>query len=303
MTTVEPTIDLSAMAQKLLKGALEKDSIDEAVRQIYDNMFRKTGWKYRAGASNTSGRAFIDGTTDVGMCESYRNAFAEIVGIYDRLRKDHSDEAVREGTLDVELGNELSTKRFVTRDGLTLMGKSKLKGNVYLDVEPNGNVLGRGLKEINRFVFSGHWTLKVNENVYDPIFYSINVNNVDMILGDGGPSDPNGDRKYGKDEVQFLATTEKPIPTGEFTGTFIRVSDFPAFLEIFRSIAARDKEVGAIENKTERKKAAKSAFVENGVENRKAFAEVVEVAYERSDISGIKRDEKKAFDVVYAALK
>ncbi|MEA2312505.1 MAG: hypothetical protein QOE28_2473, partial [Solirubrobacteraceae bacterium] len=80
---------LSPMAQTLLEGALEKTGVDAAVRQIYDNMFTKTGWTYNASVANTSGPSYISGGKTSGMCESYRNAFAEILKIYGGLRATH----------------------------------------------------------------------------------------------------------------------------------------------------------------------------------------------------------------------
>jgi hypothetical protein len=284
MTTVEPTIAVSPVVQELLEGALEKNSIDEAVRHIYDNMFQTTGWKYNASVTTRIGLLLIKGEADSGMCETYRNAFREILKIYDKLRKEHREEAVRNGILAVELGNDLANQKFATRRGLTLMGETALKGNVYLEVEADGKVLGQGLNEINTFVFSGHWTLKVNGKVYDPIFHSIDEDNVETRL----------DYKNANGPEQFLGTQSKPIPTGEFGATFIRISNFPRFLEIVGEIA----KVRKIKKHNDRQKEAHRVFAKN-VENRKVFAEVVNVAAERDKIT---EDEKDAFDEVYALV-
>jgi hypothetical protein len=291
MTTVEETGGLSAIAQSLLEGVLEKDSVDDAVRQIYDNMFQKTGWKYNASIKNTSGPAYINGTADTGMCESYRNAFAEIVSIYDDLRAEHPEDAVKNGTLTIELGNDLSSQRFATRRGLTLMGDTALKGNVYLQVDYDGTVFSQGLDAINTFVFYGHWTLKVNGKVYDPIFYSIDEDNVETRLSTG----------YADGSEQYLADTGNPIPTGEFGATFVHVFHFPLFLGTLTEIEELDRRRTSGFPRLSDASAAKKAHLlfAQRVQNRTTFAEVVDVAYRAGKIP---RAQKKAFDNIYALL-
>ena len=291
MTTVEETGGLSAVAQSLLEGVLEKNTVDEAVRQIYDNMFQKTGWKYNASIKNTSGPAYINGKADTGMCESYRNAFAEIVSIYDGLRAEHPEDAVKNGTLTIELGNDLSSQRFATRRGLTLMGETALKGNVYLQVDYDGTVFSQGLDAINTFVFYGHWTLKVNGKVYDPIFYSIDEDNVETRLSTG----------YADGSEQYLADTGNPIPTGEFGATFVHVFHFPLFLGTLTEIEELDRRRTSGFPRLSDASAAKKAHLlfAQRVQNRTTFAEVVDVAYRAGKIP---RAQKKAFDNISALL-
>jgi hypothetical protein len=223
-----PTIDhLPAMAQTLLEGALEKDTINEAVLQIYDNMFKKTGWKYNASIPNVNGKSYIDGSKTVGMCESYRNAFAAILGIYDELRKNHPTDAVKNGALAIENGDDLVAAKFYTKTGLTLMGTTALKGNVYLQVDGEGKTLQEGLDTVNTFIFKGHWTLKVNGTEYDPIFYAPGVATLGKIL----------DANYSDGTARFLADVNKPIPTSEFGATFMQVTDFPAFAARVKAIS------------------------------------------------------------------
>jgi hypothetical protein len=304
-TTAAPALPsithLPAMAQTLLKGALEKTSIDAAVRQIYDNMFQKTGWKYNASISNTSGPSYIKDGKNVGMCESYRNAFAEILRIYDGLRPSHPDDRIKNGVLKVVLGNDLATQRFTTRTGLTLMGDTKLKGNVYLEVDGRGNVLDQGIDSINTFVFLGHWTLKVNGREYDPIFHSIDEDNVETRL----------DQDYADGAERFLADTSNAIPTGEFGATFVHVTDFATFQGIIQDIEtlykARTADIEALLGKSTLKQIGQGIFrpkkskafkgsadiFRRRIEDRVTFAKVVGVAYNAGKIT---RDQKKAFD-------
>lgn len=223
-----PTINhLPAMAQTLLEGVLEKHTIDAAVRQIYDNMFTKTGWKYNATTANAVGRTYIEGGQTVGMCESYRNAFAFILNIYDGLRRTHPDDAVKNGALDVQPGDDLVADRLYTRPGLTLMGATALKGNVYLQVDGTGKALNTGMENVNTFIFRGHWTLVVNGVGYDPIFHSPGVSTLGATL----------DANYSDGTGRFLADTGKPIPTGEFGATFVHVTDFAAFTNTVQAVA------------------------------------------------------------------
>jgi hypothetical protein len=208
---------LSATSQALLQGVMKKGSIDEAVRQIYDNMWNYglANWKYNASIVNVNGKTFIEGTANAGMCESYREAFYEILQVFNNLRKTHPDPAISGGALNIEKGQDLVAARFMTRTGLTLMGATALKGNVYLETDGQGAIQAQGEDAVNRFVFMGHWTLKVNGVEYDPIFKSINEANVAELF----------DSHYESDAAKAIVDTSRPIPTGEFGATFILVSD------------------------------------------------------------------------------
>jgi hypothetical protein len=222
-----PSLDgLSDMAKALLEGVLEKTTIDEAVLQIYKNTFSKTGWKYNASIPNAVGKSFIDEGKNVGMCESYRNAFAYILGIYDNLRKTHPTDAVKNGALKIDNGDVLVNDRFYTKSGLTLMGASAIKGNVYEQVDDSGKMLQEGLGTINTFIFRGHWTLIVNGVEYDPIFYAPGVPTLGGLL----------DAQYASGKVRYLANKKQAIPTGEFGATFVQVTDYPAFAERVKAI-------------------------------------------------------------------
>jgi hypothetical protein len=225
---------LPAMTQRLLEGALEKNTVDEAVRQIYDNTFTRTGWTYCASTPDANGKNFVEGRKSSGMCESYRNAFKEILRIYDGLRATHPVDAVKNGVLDVEQGDDLVESRFATRKGLTLMGGTALKGNVYLEVDGGANVLGQGADAVNTFIFRGHWTLKVNGVEYDPIFHSIGVDNIATQL----------DQNYAAGQERYVVDTGKPIPTKEFGATFIHVTDWPALEAIAKDAEALVRDHG-----------------------------------------------------------
>ncbi len=278
-----PKIDhLPAMAQTLLEGVLEKKTIDAAIRQIYDNMFQKTGWKYMASEKNISGSSYINGGKTTGMCESYRNAFAEILTVYDRLRPSHPEAAIKNGALNIVLGNDLSNQRFATRQGLTLMGATALKGNVYLQVDGSGNVVAQGLDGVNIFVFYGHWTLKVNGVEYDPIFHSIGQDNIGALL----------DKDYVGGAGQFFADVSKPIATNEFGATFIHVTDIAGFRTLLTKIEQLERDISSagIFGKSKAKKNAKAFF--KTIPDRAALAQVVEAGYNAGKIT---RDLRNTF--------
>ena len=294
------------MAQTLLEGALEKTSIDAAIRQIYDNMFQKTGWRYKASAKDVSGPSYITGGKTEGMCESYRNAFAAILTIYDQLRLSHPDDRIKNGALNIVLGNDLAAQRFSTRKGLMLMGGTALKGNVYLQVDGSGNILDQGLDSINTFVFLGHWTLKVNAKEYDPIFHSIDKDNVGNTL----------DMHYSDGVGRFLADTSNPIPTKEFGATFVHVTDFGTFQGIVQDIETlyetNTSDVEALLSgsklkqiqglfRPKRSKVAKDAadIVTRRIADRATFTRVVDVAYNAGKIT---RPQKKACDKLSALV-
>jgi hypothetical protein len=212
---------LSDMEKTLLDGALQKDTVEEGVQQVYHNMHHKTGWKYN-GSESGKGPAYTRGGKTVGMCQGYREAFADVLRSYDALRKKTGKAAIKEGKLDVE--QDFIDAYFCTRQGLTLMGG--LKGNVYCKVGRDGTLLEDGIDTINRFVFNQHWTLKVNGVFYDPIFESITAtgqDNVEWTLAAGT------DRYLADDGSRFVRDNARPSPNGEFKFTFIWVTDWQLF--------------------------------------------------------------------------
>ncbi|MEL7236600.1 MAG: hypothetical protein AAGK74_19005, partial [Chloroflexota bacterium] len=217
-----PSIDhLPPMTQILLAGAMEKDTITEAVRQIYDNMHNRTGWKYNASTININGEQYITGADDTGMCESYSEAFLVALRKYDELRANHPVDAVKNGDLEYHKDLSLVGARFATRRGLTLMGNTALRGNVYREVDGSGSVVNDDTDAINRFVFKGHWYAIVNDVAYDPIFYSIGEENVEHML--------DANYKGTDNTAQYLPDTAKPIDSGEFGATFVMINDKDTF--------------------------------------------------------------------------
>ena len=216
---VPSTDHLGDVETILMAEVMDKTTVKDAVLQIYDNMHKRTGWRYNASETNVVGAKYLDGSMSVGMCESYRNAFKDALLLFDRLRRTHPVEAVRVGSLDIEPSDALVADRFCTRTGLTLMGG--LKGNVYLEVDGTGAPAGTSVEDVNRFVFKGHWSLKVNGVEYDPIFYSVGEENIQYMLN----------KDYEVGTVKFIPNVKAPIPSGEFGATFILVTDWAAFKE------------------------------------------------------------------------
>ena len=155
---------------------------------------------------------------------------------------------------------------------------------------------------INTFIFSGHWTLKVNGTEYDPIFHSIDEANVRHRL--------DIQNSYGTG--RHLANTSKPIPTDEFGATFVHVADWATFKGIIDDVEAlyQDKagDIAAIASGKARKQLmrgilwpAKSsagsgaADIFDRIADKATFDELVEAAYNAGRIS---RDQRKAYTEV-----
>jgi hypothetical protein len=249
--------DLSATEKKLLTGALEKATPDEAVRQIYDNMFTLTGWLYKGSAINSNGLAYTQGGEVMGMCESYRNAFQEALRCYKALRKIPED-----GDPKISRDQSLVDERFCTGRGLTLMGNG-LKGNVYLKVNGFATPLEEGIETINRFVFQGHWRLTVNDVVYDPIFRSIGGNPVDLRL--------EGKLNMAQDGSCFLPDLGAPSETGEFDSGYIWVTDWKTFEKTVEAMEALyDDNTKEVDDILSGKTATKDTFRSDRRSYRKA---------------------------------
>jgi len=211
------------------------------------------------------------------MCESFRNAFREILQIYDGLRKAHPEPAIKNGVLKIEDGQDLVNERFVTRQGLTLMGPSALKGNVYLRVDGRGRTVAEGIDALNVFVFKGHWTLKVNGREYDPIFHTIDQKNVALLLNED----------YTDGTVQFLANIAKPTKADEFGSTWVEITDVKAFKKTLASLVKIHGKMKSGKEAKAKKKAGKLVKADD----RAAFAKLVDLAYNSDKAT---RDEWKA---------
>jgi hypothetical protein len=297
---------LSETAQALLEGVLEKNTINAAVRQLHANTFTKTGWKYTATTGNVSGQSYVNGGQKAGMCESYRNAFGYILSVYDNLRATHPVAAIRTGDLDIENGDDLSDKRFYTKTGLTLMGATKLKGNVYLEADGDGTLISADRNTINRFVFKGHWTLKVNGVEYDPIFPgSIDQDNVQAEL----------DEKYSNGTMRLFPDTRYPIDTGEFGATFVLVKDYNKFVAAVNTLTAfyntnkvdidwmgsskfyqRWKKGIFKKGSSDIVKQAKTV-VQGNVSNVETFMQLVTLGYDYN-VQAVSREQKKAIEAL-----
>ena len=208
--------ECTAVEKILFEGALDMTSIDAAVKQIYTNMHNQTGWEYVAGA-NTSAQNLLDGTANQGMCASYRNAFNLALGVFDTLRKAVGTESLQAGELKIESDDSLQGAHFVTPPGMVLMGG--LLGNVYMEIDGKGAIQARGDELINKFVFTYHWSSRVNGVYYDPIFETNQKPAITTLTMK--KVDPSGGR--------YIANTKRHSERNEFNATYIYVSEWAAF--------------------------------------------------------------------------
>jgi hypothetical protein len=265
--------------EKLLAGVLEKTSIDEAVAQMYHNLHHNMGLTYVA-MSGDRPDGILGGGSTKGMCETFANLFEKGLAEYKKLKSEHPAEAVRNGALDFEIDRQLATTKFVTRTGLSLIG-SGIQGNVYLEVDEKGECLNNGFDAVNRFIFKGHWTIKVNGRNYDPIFESIDEKNADIVLDE--PRNYAGGR--------FLANGGIVHPGKPFGASYIWVHDFKKFAATVKAMrdlySANKKEIdgmtagstslqSGLRTKTDRPSyAAAKKIVAEGVSDPGVFLKVV----------------------------
>ena len=208
--------ECTAVEKVLFEGALDMTSLDAAVKQIYSNMHNKMDWSYVAGA-NTSAPNLLDGTANQGMCASFRNAFNLALGVFDTLRKAVGSDSLQAGELNIESDDSLQGAHFVTPPGLVLMGG--LLGNVYMEVDGKGAILARGDELINKFVFTYHWSSRVNGVYYDPIFETTQKPAITTLTN--LKVDPGGGR--------YIANKNRPSEKKEFNATYIYVAQWAEF--------------------------------------------------------------------------
>lgn len=211
----------SAVAKSLMAGVLDQASADDAVSKIYANMFAyaQSSWQYKASFPGSSGKPLIEGTGTIGMCETYRNAFKYMLETYlIPLTEDYDPFA---GGFNVQEGQELVSTRFVTKSGLSLLGNAR-GYNVTTEVDG-----GSGAETTaSRYLFSSHWQLIVNGKTYDPLFQSVNTDNIEWKITEvvGNYYQANGA------DVAFVANpTLKATSGNEFAAQYVLLSNAKAF--------------------------------------------------------------------------
>lgn len=283
----------TASVDRLLEGALEQDTVQAAVRRIYENTFTAPGWSYSASATSR-GQDLCQGTARQGHCQQFSDAFQYLLGVYGERRAAHRLPEVARGQLEVTQVTDLGGRNFVTRTGLTLRGG--LRGNVYLRVDSTGAPLVEGIDAINQFVFHGHWTTRVNGVDYDPIFHTVDQDNVGRLL----------DVYYRHGDEIYLVDRSRPTPGGEFAATFVHLvgyGDFRATVDtaiaLYQAHAPRVDALVAesVVKRMWRKlrgrvpaEAAEAGRVFAAVTDHAAFARLVGMAYQSDLLSGQERD-------------
>ena len=209
----------SAVEKTLMAGVLGTASADAAVAKVYANMFTyaKANWTYKASHGSGNGTGLIAGGSDVGMCETYRNAFKIVL---EKLKALTADYAAFQDGFEIADGQALVSTKFVTNENLALLGNAQ---GYNVDQELDA---GTGAtKAATRYLFSSHWQLIVNGKTYDPLFQSVNVNNAAWNI------DKLSDTYYQaqSEEVAFVNNPAAgPTDGGEFAGRYVMVRNLAA---------------------------------------------------------------------------
>ncbi|WP_404786969.1 DUF4157 domain-containing protein [Altericista sp. CCNU0014] len=234
----------SPIAQTLMTGVLDRSDASAAAGQVYDNMFTYVptfGWQYKAGCSSSNGANLIEGKSQVGMCETYRNAFKYMLEQYFiPLVADYDPFA---GGLTVKEGQALVMTKFVTSEGLALLGRSE-----GYNVEREVNAKTGAEKETKRYLFSSHWQLEVNGTTYDPLFKGDGTGNIAWELVPYGALSGALTVDGGEDIVFVEDPSQGPTPGGEFMGRYGLVRDISAFESSMKQKAKTQNAVAQLES-------------------------------------------------------
>jgi hypothetical protein len=209
--------ELELVPKTMLAGILDTNSPNAAIQKIYRNMFAygAVHWKYQAGHPSGNAGPLISGAGDVGMCETYRNAFKTILEDY--ARPIFEDYEPLSAGFEIQLGQELVNTDFVTNENLSLLGRSDAYNVTHVLDASTGAVTAT-----KRYLFTKHWQLVVNGATYDPLFEGANQNNIAWTI------EKAGDRAYKSTEgdIEFLANPiQGPPATGEFDNQYIQVNN------------------------------------------------------------------------------
>ncbi len=158
-----------AILQPVLHGRdrfdIESDP-SSIIRPIYDSYWAYAGahWQYNAGTTISNAGPVLAGTLNRGMCQTFSNVFVELFNILNRVLGAHF--------FNVSVDTSLANARFYTDPGLTLIGNTGCRGNIYMQTQDGGQILTMGYAAINRFYYTYHWRPVINGITFDPLFNS-----------------------------------------------------------------------------------------------------------------------------------
>jgi len=156
-----------AILQPVLQGRdrfdIESDP-SSIIRPIYASYWAYAGthWQYKAGTIISNAAPVLAGTLNSGMCQTFSNVFVELFNILNRVLGAHF--------FDVSVDTSLANARFYTDPGLTLIGNTGCRGNIYMQTQDGGQIVAMGYANINRFYYTYHWRPVINGITFDPLF-------------------------------------------------------------------------------------------------------------------------------------
>jgi hypothetical protein len=133
------------------------------IRPIYASYwnYASAHLQYVASAREAPGPV-LAGTETRGMCQTFTRVFEELFNILNRTLGAHF--------FDVSTDESLANARFYTGPGLTLVGNTGCRGNIYMQTNDGGQIVAMGYANINRFYYTYHWRPRINGIVFDPLF-------------------------------------------------------------------------------------------------------------------------------------
>ena len=155
-----------AILQPVLHGRdrfdIESDP-SSIIRPIYASYwaYAQAHWQYNAGASGAIAPV-LAGTKTEGMCQTFTYLFVELFRILNRI--------LGVPFFNANVDHSLEGARFYTNPGLTLIGNTGCRGNIYLETQDGGQVVAMGYANINRYFYTYHWRPIINGITFDPLF-------------------------------------------------------------------------------------------------------------------------------------
>jgi hypothetical protein len=163
--TVPPVA--AAILQPVLHGRARFDIESDPssiIRPIYASYwaYASVNWQYNAGTTISNAGPVLAGTLNRGMCQTFSNVLVELFNILNRVLGAHF--------FDVSVDTSLANARFYTDPGLTLIGNTGCRGNIYMQTQDGGQILAMGYANINRYYYTYHWRPVINGITFDPLF-------------------------------------------------------------------------------------------------------------------------------------
>lgn len=209
-----------------LNGIFDELTPTGILERVYDNMMEIgiRNWNYEAGSNNNADTVASGSQTTV-MCQTVCETFKYICNTFLKGEVFKDVPYIKNG-MRFGMTSDLGNSHLLSYSGLPLLGK-KRGYNVHYEIDAKT----KKFKRCKRYFFNGHWQLLINGRKRDPLFKMDPTTIIDGVFEKTQRSDNLHIYELDSDKntVIILDYFAGKVPTGEFGGQYLMVTNFDHF--------------------------------------------------------------------------